>query len=206
LCPVGRCAAAESVGGLGHPDGETSGRYVTDQAEQPGGTEGQTERVKLHDWLRALPEAGRRTVHVPARNGQPARTATVGVAWIPVRVLPPRHNSLHPVSTKPGEDQFGAIHAISPFNLGTSSRKTPPKGRPGFRSFSSFRQPHPELPVILGTPTHPIILKWAIFPQPTSSIPATRPQRPKTPLAHRLLIPSPVGRWKTHTNTKRSLP
>ncbi len=54
------------------------------------GHDGETERVKLHDRLRALPEAGRRTVNVPARPGQPARTATVGVAWAPVRVLPPR--------------------------------------------------------------------------------------------------------------------
>jgi hypothetical protein len=54
------------------------------------GHDGETERVKIHDWLRSLPEAGRRTVEVPARNGQPARTATVGVAWASVRVLPPR--------------------------------------------------------------------------------------------------------------------
>jgi len=54
------------------------------------GHDGETERVKIHDWLRTLPEAGQRTVNVPARGGQPARTATVGVAWAPVRVLPPR--------------------------------------------------------------------------------------------------------------------
>jgi hypothetical protein len=54
------------------------------------GHDGETERVKLHDWLGSLPETGRRTVNVPARKGQPARTATVGVAWAPVRVLPPR--------------------------------------------------------------------------------------------------------------------
>ena len=54
------------------------------------GHDGETQRVKIHDWLRSLPEAGRRTVKVPARGGQAARTATVGVAWAPVRVLPPR--------------------------------------------------------------------------------------------------------------------
>lgn len=54
------------------------------------GHDGPTERVQVHDWLRSLPEAGRRTVEVPARDGQPARTATVAVAWAPVRVLPPR--------------------------------------------------------------------------------------------------------------------
>lgn len=54
------------------------------------GHDGETQRVKIHDYLRSVPEAGRRTVKVPARSGQPARTATVGVAWAPVRVLPPR--------------------------------------------------------------------------------------------------------------------
>lgn len=54
------------------------------------GHEDAAEQVKLHDWLRTLPEAGQRIVTVPARGGQPARTTTVGVAWAPVRVLPPR--------------------------------------------------------------------------------------------------------------------
>jgi hypothetical protein len=57
----------------------------------PGHEDGDAaEQVKLHDWLRTLPEAGQRTVKVSARGGQPARTTTVGVAWAPVRVLPPR--------------------------------------------------------------------------------------------------------------------
>lgn len=56
------------------------------------GHDGETERVKIHDWLRARPEAGRRTVDVPARGSQLARTATVGVAWASVRVLPAREN------------------------------------------------------------------------------------------------------------------
>lgn len=56
------------------------------------GHEGETERVKLHDRLRCVSESGRRTVKVPARGGQAARTATVGVAWDLVRVLPPRQS------------------------------------------------------------------------------------------------------------------
>lgn len=59
------------------------------------GHDGEAKRVKLHDFLRSLPEAGQRTVKVPARAGQPARTATVGVAWAPVRVLPPRQPRGH---------------------------------------------------------------------------------------------------------------
>lgn len=57
------------------------------------GHEGETTRVKLHDQLRTLPEAGRQTVDVPARGGHPARTATVGVAWGAFRILPPRQSS-----------------------------------------------------------------------------------------------------------------
>ena len=53
------------------------------------GHTGETERVKLHDWMRSLPSAGKRTVEVPARAGQRARTATVGVAWAAVRILSP---------------------------------------------------------------------------------------------------------------------
>ncbi len=65
--------------------------------------DGETEPVKLHDLMRSLPEEGRRTVDVPARNGQPARTATVGVAWVPVRILPPR---------QPRGDERGAPLAV----------------------------------------------------------------------------------------------
>jgi hypothetical protein len=54
--------------------------------------DGDTDRVKLHDWVRTLPEAGQRTVNVQARRGQSARTAAVGVAWAPARVLPPRQS------------------------------------------------------------------------------------------------------------------
>jgi hypothetical protein len=52
--------------------------------------DGETEPVKLHDLMRSLCEEGQRTVDVPARPGQPARTVWVGVAWAPVRLLPPR--------------------------------------------------------------------------------------------------------------------
>lgn len=49
-------------------------------------------RTRLHGYARGLPEQGRRSVAVPARDGQPARTATVAVAWAAVRLLPPRQN------------------------------------------------------------------------------------------------------------------
>jgi len=52
--------------------------------------DGQTESSKLFDYARALPSWGEREVAVPARDGQPARKATVGVAAGPLRVLPPR--------------------------------------------------------------------------------------------------------------------
>lgn len=54
--------------------------------------EGDADRVKLHDWLRTFEAAGQRTVDVQAKGGQPARRADVGVAWAPVRVLPPRQS------------------------------------------------------------------------------------------------------------------
>lgn len=54
--------------------------------------DGDTDRIKLHDWLRTLPEAGQRTVDIQARGGRPARKAAVGVAWAPVRVLAPRQS------------------------------------------------------------------------------------------------------------------
>ncbi|MFQ5464272.1 MAG: transposase DNA-binding-containing protein, partial [Phycisphaerae bacterium] len=65
--------------------------------------DGESEPAKLHDLLRSLPEEGRRTVDVPARNGRPARTATVGVAWAPVRILPPR---------QPRGDERGTLLAV----------------------------------------------------------------------------------------------
>ena len=63
-------------------------RSGRDRRILPGHT-GETERAKLHDWMRSLPPAGERTVEVPARAGQRARTATVGVAWAAIRILPP---------------------------------------------------------------------------------------------------------------------
>ena len=79
---------------LGGHDGDTE----VSQCHDDG-----TARVKLHDWLRTLPEEGRRTVNVPARGGQSARKAEVGVAWGSVRVLPPR---------QPRGDERGAPLAV----------------------------------------------------------------------------------------------
>jgi hypothetical protein len=45
--------------------------------------------VKLHDHLRTLPAHGTKTVAVAAGPGRAARTATVGVAWVALRLLPP---------------------------------------------------------------------------------------------------------------------
>jgi hypothetical protein len=51
---------------------------------------GITHRGKLHDLARTLPSRGQRTVAVGARNGKPARTTTVNVGWVEVRIVPPR--------------------------------------------------------------------------------------------------------------------
>ena len=56
----------------------------------PGETAGTVERIKLHELARSLPEQGRRTVEVPAKKGQPARTAEVSVRWQAVTLVPPR--------------------------------------------------------------------------------------------------------------------
>lgn len=52
--------------------------------------QGEIERVQLHDEARRLPAQGERTIDIPARPGQSARTATVGVAWQAVTLAPPR--------------------------------------------------------------------------------------------------------------------
>jgi hypothetical protein len=44
----------------------------------------------LHGYARSLPEQGRRTVTVAARDGRPARPAVVAVAVAAVQVLPPK--------------------------------------------------------------------------------------------------------------------
>jgi hypothetical protein len=51
---------------------------------------GETEKIKLHDLARSLPEEGRRVIEVQAKKGQPARTAEVSVSWQPVTIQPPR--------------------------------------------------------------------------------------------------------------------
>lgn len=51
---------------------------------------GKTEKIKLHELARLLPEEGHREVEVQAKEGQPARTASVSVSWQQVSILPPR--------------------------------------------------------------------------------------------------------------------
>lgn len=52
---------------------------------------GKFSPARLHDFARTLPEQGRRTVEVPARDGQPARTATVRVGFAPIVVPAPKN-------------------------------------------------------------------------------------------------------------------
>jgi hypothetical protein len=52
--------------------------------------EGKADKIKLHDLARSLPEEGRRTIEVQAKEGQPARMAQVSVSWQKVTILPPR--------------------------------------------------------------------------------------------------------------------
>jgi hypothetical protein len=52
--------------------------------------QGEIERIKLHDQARLWPARGQRTIDVPARPGQSARTATVGIAWEAVTLASPR--------------------------------------------------------------------------------------------------------------------
>jgi hypothetical protein len=55
------------------------------------GHDGQGERTRLHDYLRTLPEQGRRTIDLPDRPERPARKATIAVAWAAVLVYPPEN-------------------------------------------------------------------------------------------------------------------
>ena len=48
------------------------------------------EKRKLHDFARALPAAGTKTVKVPATRKHPARTARVSIAWAEVTLPPPK--------------------------------------------------------------------------------------------------------------------
>jgi len=48
------------------------------------------QQVKLHTYLRKLAPLGRRQVEVAAGPGRQARTATVGVAWQELELVPPR--------------------------------------------------------------------------------------------------------------------
>lgn len=52
--------------------------------------DGQGQSVKLHDWLRTLPQQGQRTIQLSERPERTARTAQVAIAWASVTILPPR--------------------------------------------------------------------------------------------------------------------
>jgi hypothetical protein len=47
------------------------------------------EQTKLHDYVRALPAQDSKTIQVPARAGQTARSAQVSISWAPVTLLIP---------------------------------------------------------------------------------------------------------------------
>ena len=55
-----------------------------------GAADGQSRRVKLHDYARGLPALGCKTVAVPARGKQPARTAKLVLAAAAITLIPPR--------------------------------------------------------------------------------------------------------------------
>jgi hypothetical protein len=46
-------------------------------------------QTKLHDYVRALPTQDSKMIQVPARAGQPARSARVSIAWAAVTLLTP---------------------------------------------------------------------------------------------------------------------
>lgn len=46
--------------------------------------------AKLHDWLRQLPEQGRRALHVTSGPGRSARDTEVAVAFVKLQIRPPR--------------------------------------------------------------------------------------------------------------------
>jgi hypothetical protein len=52
--------------------------------------DGVPRSVKLFDWLRTLPEQGRRTITLSERPGRAARKATVAGTWTEATLLPPR--------------------------------------------------------------------------------------------------------------------
>src|SRR5258708_3283457 len=56
------------------------------------GHEGDGREAKLHDYLRTLPEQGRRALSVPERDGRPARETTVAVAWAAVEIPPSKEH------------------------------------------------------------------------------------------------------------------
>jgi hypothetical protein len=56
------------------------------------GHEGAGPPSKLHDYLRSLPEQGRRPLSLPERAGRPARQTTIAVAWAAVELTPSKEH------------------------------------------------------------------------------------------------------------------
>jgi hypothetical protein len=77
---------------LARPWGERDGfllRSKVDRVIRRGHDAG-GEKDCLHRYARSLPLAGRRQVHVAARDGKPERVATVAISFAPVLVMPPQ--------------------------------------------------------------------------------------------------------------------
>jgi Transposase DNA-binding len=74
-----------------HADG---GHYLVrsshDRWVEVEGSDGEIRRVQLHEFGRTLPRQGTKTVDVPARGQQPARTATLSLSAASVTLIPPR--------------------------------------------------------------------------------------------------------------------
>jgi hypothetical protein len=95
---------------------------------QPG-HEGACKRVKLHRWVRTLPELGRRQVKVNAQKGQQARTAEVALSAAAVRLLPPKQRR--------GEHSDDPL----PVWIVRVWEVTPPAGEKGLEWFLFTEQP-----------------------------------------------------------------
>jgi hypothetical protein len=72
----------------------TGGHYLVRSSHnrwvQIVGEDGQPRRHQLHDYARSLPAWGCKTVQVPPRGQQPARTAKLVLSAAAVRLIPPR--------------------------------------------------------------------------------------------------------------------
>ena len=77
-------------------------RSKSNRAVEVSDTLGRRMKRKLHPWARKLPHAGRKMVHVAAREDQPARDATMAVAYGPVTLAAPKqHRGEHGTASLP---------------------------------------------------------------------------------------------------------